>query len=512
MPVKWFIWHQPGRNMFRTVTSGTDAAMYESERVAMFNKGITALNETMTRSSDREIANPLDIATQLQFGRGCSNDESFRGDWDSWIKWWHGSVDDLGGWSKSSVINGRRRLFLAYPDYESTYTNGADQNATNFLTVGNYAMIEKTAGYVGQQYFGPTNTLGYCNEDTYSVNAKTPAWFNPADDSVPERFRGKKNDGNPHIIGSMEVSHFFESWQPEGYQIKDQNGNNWFNITHFGANPNVEHWASRVGGNIEVAQKYTRQAGQKMIVQLKVCNDRCSGFQYDPGSAAWHEGKWNREFNLHSITHSGPDNTEFPGSIGCESMPNFIAEAQMVLAYFCGADGINFWGSAYYNEYLPRPRKGNLQRGEKYNDPSYGNVDRESVTYVLKALWRFAQPVKLEDGRKLSFYDICDSSEEYLNWNTKVSYDGKKTFQQLRALDWQLQKKTAVRAVVNRKKAAIFIMAFQPYGVEQNQVTVKYDVNGCKFQKTLDVPAGKVVIQAYSLPALSRKASVSDYK
>jgi len=499
MPVKWFIWHQPGRNQFRTVASGTDAEKFESERQAMFSKGITAVVETMIRSSDKEVASPFDPATQLSYGNGINDDAGIRGDWDAWIHWWQGNVAEGGNWSKTRTVDGKKQLFLAYPDYEATYAGAADQQAANYLTVGNYAMLEKSAGYVGQMYLGPINTLGYVNESTYSAAVKTPGWFNAADNSVPERFRGKKNAGNPQIVGSMEIAHFYESWQPEGYVVKDQNGNDWFTITHFGPNPNVEHWAARVGGSIEVSQQYTRAAGQKMIAQLKVCNDRCSGFQYGPESAAWHDGKWNREFNLHGTTHPGPNNTEFLGSIGCESMPNFIAEAQMILAYFCGVDGINFWGSAYYNEFMPRPRQGNPQRGEKYNDPAYGNVDREAMTYVLKALWRLAQPAKLEDGRMRSFYDICDGTEDYLNWNSQVSYDGGKTFAQLRALDWQLQKKTAVRVVVNRRQGVIFIMAFQPYGVEQNQVTVKYDVNGCTFQKTLDVPAGKVVLQAYSL-------------
>jgi len=67
-----------------------------------------------------------------------------------------------------------------------------------------------------------------------------------------------------------------------------------------------------------------------------------------------------------------------------------------------------------------------------------------------------------------------------------------------------LQKKTAVRAVENRTQGVIFIMAFQPYGVEQNQITMKYDVDGCKFEKTLDVPPGKVVLQAYCLVGLAK--------
>ena len=508
MPVKWFIWHQPGRNMFRTITDGTEAAMFESERKAMFSKGITAVVGMMSRLPERERDSLFDPATQLTIGRG-THDDDFRKEWSSWIKWWQDNVQEGGAWAKSRNPDGTLRLFLVYPDYESTYTGAADQQAANYLTVANYAMLEKTAGYVGQQYFAPLNSLGNVTEDMYSGGARTVAWFSPADGSVPERFRGKKNEGNPRIIGSLEVSHFYESWQPEGRWIKDQHGKTWFAITHFGPNPNVEHWAARVGGNIELSQQYTRRAGQKMIAQLKVCNDRRSGFQYDPEYAAFHGGKWNQDFNRHGITHPGPNNKDFLASIGCETMPNFIAEAQMVLGYFSGADGINFWGSAYRNEFTPRPRQGNPQRGEKHSDPAYGNVDREAYNHVLKALWRLAQPARLEDGRNLSFYDICDGNEEYLNWNTKASYDGGRTFQQLRALDWQLQKKTAVRAVVNRKQAVIFIMAFQPYGVEQNQVIVKYDVDGCNFVKRLSVPPGKLVLQAYRLTGLANNKPVS---
>jgi len=121
-------------------------------------------------------------------------------------------------------------------------------------------------------------------------------------------------------------------------------------------------------------------------------------------------------------------------------------------------------------------------------------VDREPYNYVLKTLWRVNQKVRLENGQALSFYDICDGTEEYLNWNTNVSYDGGNTFKQPRALDWQWDKLTTVRAVINRQKKAIFILAFQPYRVEQRQVTVRFEEGLSKFQKRIDVPPGKVVV------------------
>ena len=226
LPVKWFIWHQPGRNMFRTVTNGDEATLFESERRAMFNKGITAVVGMMTRWPERDLNHPFDPATQLTIGRG-THDDAFRQDWNAWIKWWQDNVAEGGAWAQAHSQNGKLRLFLVYPDYESTYTGAADQQAANYLTVANYAMLEKTSGYVGQQYFAPLNSLGNVTEDMYAGGAKTVAWFSPADSSVPEPFRGKKNEGNPRIIGSLEVSHFYESWQPEGYWIKDQHGNNW---------------------------------------------------------------------------------------------------------------------------------------------------------------------------------------------------------------------------------------------------------------------------------------------
>ena len=229
--------------------------------------------------------------------------------------------------------------------------------------------------------------------------------------------------------------------------------------------------------------------------------DSDSGFQYAAEKAVG--GRWIKEYNRYGITHPGPNNTEFLGALGSEAMPTFVAEAQAALALFSGVDAILFWDSAYNPEFRPHPRdKDHPRRGSKHNDPDWMNMDYEQYNYALKALWRLAQPVTLENGQKLSFFDICDGNEEYLNWKTKVSYDNGKTFHETRALDWQYHKLTAVRAVVNPSKKVIFILAFQPYGVEQKSVMVRYEGPGCKFTKKLNVPAGQVVIQAYQLKGL----------
>jgi hypothetical protein len=392
-------------------------------------------------------------------------------------------------------------IFLTCCDYEGIYTSGDSQDAANHLIVGTYAMLDRTLGYASQMYMGPLNTLGHAPEDMYTGGSKTLAWFTPTDDKVPQKYRGKKIAGNPRIAACLEVVHSLESVMPDGYQTKDQNNKNFVVLNHFGKNPNTEHWAARVGGNIECSYQYTKAGGQRLFPMLKTVLERYGAYTFSPERGDKDGTKrYIKEFGRYGITLQGPNNTEFMSTIGSEVMPCFETEAQMLLACFCGADGITYWGSAFGTD-IPgqRPRQGNPQRGQKYNDPAYGNLDLESMNYVLKAFWRMGQKVALENGKYYSFYDICDGNEEYLNWNTQVSYDDGKTFKGTRALDWQYEKKTAVRAVINRKKQVIFILAFQPYGVEKRQVIVRYNENGANFSHKIDVPAKKVVICAYEL-------------
>lgn len=83
VPVKIFIWHQPGRNMFQTGKESTDVERHENERKAMFSKGITAIVHTASRPSDfvpqGELKTPpVNPYTQVAVGLGVVNDEALR--------------------------------------------------------------------------------------------------------------------------------------------------------------------------------------------------------------------------------------------------------------------------------------------------------------------------------------------------------------------------------------------------------------------------------------------------
>lgn len=516
MPVKILIWHTIGRNLFGTVTNSTGKDRDDSEREAMFKKGVSAINFFCMRPTEQvppggdpsdPTGLPLDSLTKIVIGNG-THDDVFANGWEEGIKWWADNVDGALGPLGASRPGKPAPVFMVNCDYEAAQTHGGDQSSANYLIVADYAMLERTRGYVAQMYLGPLNTLGHAPDSMYEGGDKTMAWFATTDDEVPERYRGKSIHGNSRFVACFEIVHSYESLLPEGHLTFDQHGDPFVTISHYGREPNVEHWAARVGGVTEVSHMHAKEGGHKLYPMLKTVLERFGAYTFSP-ERGQSDGTQRhiKEFGRYAITLPGPDGKDFQSTIGSEVMPCFETEAQMLLACFSGADGITYWGSAFRNDVVPRPREGNPQRGQRHDDPDSGNLDLESMNYVLKAFWRMSAKATLSNNRKLCFYDICDGTEEYLNWNTEVSYDGGKTFQKLRAVDWQYDQRTAVRAVVNRKKKAIFILAFQPYGAEQDKVVVRYTEHGAKFQQTLAVPPRKAMIYAFDLPGVKSEGN-----
>ena len=464
-PNKQLIWHTPFRNIFRT-QGGDDAVGHASERNNMFHRGITAFNSHTTEVCTEQEAdtrwnpscmgpNPVfETQTQIVTGGGIGGDDiDIRGNWNDWLNWWR-SQPEMAYASRASQTNGKANVFLTYPDYESTYTHGSDQLATNYLVTGMYAMLEKSNGYVGQMYLGPINSGGYINEACYDPNNVTPAWAWATDGSVPSAYQNKTNKGNRKIMGSIEVAHYYETLLPQGLQVKDQNNTNWFITNHFGANANVEHWAARVGGLTECSFKHTNAYKQKLVVQLKANCDRSDCYQYSP-EAVWNGGRYIKEYGRYATQQPG-----FTSNTGAEFITPFIQEGQYSLAYFSGAHSINLWNSAFTPDAIPKTKVGNNQRGTKFDDPTYGNVDLEGYSYVLKAM----KSMNTSQNGLPSFMQLCDGKEIYYNENTEVSIDGGLTYHTYRALDWQLLQVPPVRVVYNPvsgKGACLSFLAYE---------------------------------------------------
>ena len=460
------------------------------------------------------------VGENYGLGENKGNPHPEEQNWTNWIKWAKDGVSNASTYG-AAVVGGKYNQLLTISDYENLHTNLSTQTSSNYHTVALNSMADIAVGCVGFQYGAAVNTLGYYTSNLYA--GSNNVWAFAADNAVPSQFIGKSSASNNKIVGVNEITYALEAILPEGFQVQDQNNQNWFTIKHFGAeldntynggnlnSVNAQHWATNVGVGVETmvnAHRSYPNGGQYVIAQLKNGNETDNGFHYDQRFAEFRGNKYANYVNRYAVTNirdvydingNKTGTEEFLQAPGSEYITNFMAEGQVMTAYFCGAKGINLWNSDFNDVAIPKTKTGNPRRGAKHNDVNFGNRDLESYTYTLKALWRLNQKVNLGNGQALSYNEICDGRQIHLNQLTKVVYPGASAVTQLRALDWQILKKTCVRAVVNVAKNVVFVIAFQAYGVEQNQITFKLTDYGANISQVIDVPVGKIVVKAYPL-------------
>lgn len=508
LPNKGFIWHAPYRNLFGI----NDSEYTRLER--MTKKGVTAWNTSKLPPYSQSIASIVTpdriVSENYGLGENGGNPHPEEASYNAFLNWGRGGVANALAYGVAP-INGKYGHLMTISDYENLHTNLTTQIASNYHTVALNGMADIAIGRVGFQYGLGLNTGGYYTSNLYA--GSNNVWALPANNLVPSDFVGKSSASNNRIVGVNEITYAYETFLPEGYQVQDQNNNNWFTIKHFGAELdntynggnlngcNAQHWATNVGVGTETAYQVHKSypnGGQDVVIQLKPVNETDNGYHYDQRFAVNRGNKYANYVNRYAITNTN-GGTEYLQAPGSEYVTPFIAEGQVVLAYFSGAKFINFWSSDFSDIAIPKSKIGNPRRGAKYNDVNYGNRDLESYSYTFKALWRLNQKVTLSNGQQYSFNEICDGTEVYLNQNTKVVYPGSASITQLRALDWQLLKRSPVRAVVNQAKNVVFVLAFQAYGVEDATVTFKLTDYGANISETINLPQGKIVIKAYPL-------------
>ena len=492
MPNRAFIWHNVGRNMFTSLAN-------------MFKKGVTAVNHTIPKPTDL----PME-GKRVQIGGGdglggVGKDDTVQNMFD-WTAGEATSICTSLGITKDA--NDKFDVFMALPDYEGVHTKADNQDDANFLQ--SYAEGQKSVigNYRGQMYLNSIGGgLANIYRDMFTGARRSFAWFNAANGSAVSAANGKKFEGDVEQVQCIELSYYYETMLEDGKIAKDQNGSDFFTVSHFGSEfstsdslnktSNCQHWAAIVGGNIQIAYANGKDFGQKVIVQLKNSCQVGDGYLYNQENAQYNGNRRIQEWNRYGTLQPSPQG-DYTTPIGSEMVTNFVAEAQVALAYFCGAYGINFWDSGFEQDLRPSIKsESNPRRGARYNDFSYANVDFEPNNYMLKTLWRLSQKVNL-GGKSYSFMDICDGQETVLNEKTVGSWDGGTTFRTYNPLDWQVEKKTPMVAVVNNAKKVGFVLAFQAYGVEQNKLTFQYKESGANVSIDLNVPANKVIIKGFS--------------
>lgn len=470
----------------------------------IFKKGFTHIAVGSLPIYEPNLENFVDGDRIIGYSSTDSNDDSLL-NFKNYIK----NSFNFAESYKVTKTDDKYNLFANLIQYNGRLTSTNSQDLTNYLVTGHYSAIENTNGRFGYSNLSYANTGGYITSDTYS-QGNLLAFINYSDNTVELNYKNKTLKDSPKLLVGSIQTYYYETLLPQNYQVKDQNDTNWFTINHFGGEatnlvgvgqtPNSEHWASQIAGNVQNLYSRAKVFGQDVIITVKPTCDRGDTYLHSEPLSIFHNGKYIKEWGRYSNTLLNIlTNQSYVSNFETESISKFVAEGQIILSYFAGARGINFNSNYLTKDLIPRIKTSNLKQGTQYNNLTSGNQDYEPYNYTMKAMWRLSQKISVTPTTTYSFFDICDGNEIYLNNETEVSYDGGINFIKQRALDWQINQKSPILAIVNLEKNIISICALQAYGVEQNSAIVRYNKNGKNFQHSISIPTNKVSIYMFDL-------------
>lgn len=404
-------------------------------------------------------------------------------------------------------------LFANFVTYNGRMSSAQTQESVNYLNTGYYSATQVTNGRFGFINLGYTNNMGYITSNGYTT-PNLLGFIGYSDNNVENAYKNKSLKDGTNLLVGFEQTYYYETLLPQNFQVKDQNNSNWFNINHFGGEatnlvgvgqtPNCEHWASQIAGNTQILYNRAKLYNQDVIITVKPTCDRGETYLHSKTNSIYRNGKYIKEWNRYSNKlFDLTQNVEYDSNFETESITNFVAEGQIILAYFSGARGINFVSKYLTKELIAREKVSNLRKGTRYDNVTLGNQNYESYLYTMKAMWRLSQKISVRPNEDYSFFDICDGSEIYVNDETEVSYDNGVNFIKQRALDWQINQTSPILSVVNLEKNIISICALQAYGVEQTTAIVRYIKNGRNFQQSISIPSNKISLYMFDLGQIS---------
>ena len=497
IPNKWLFFHSyQGLSLFGSTAT--------TQIQKLFKKGFTHINSATLPPYETNLETIL-------IGDKIVGDIITMGHDDALINFKNfiTSTFSFGDTYKITKTNNKFNLFANFVDYSGRLSFTQSQESVNYFVTGLYSALENTNGRFGYTNLSYDNTLGYITSDSYT-RGNLPNFTGYSDSSVEFTYENKSLKDSSRLLIGLLQTYYYETTLPQNYQVVDQNDTNWFNINHFGGEatntvgvgkiPNSEHWASQIAGNTQNLYNRCKEFGQDLVMMVKPTCDRSDTYLHSINSAIYHNGKYIKEYGRYANTLFNTSNgQEYLTNFETETITNFMAEGQIILAYFAGAKGISFSSKYLTKDLIPRLKTSFFKKGTRYDDVTSGNQNYESYNYTMKAMWRLSQKLTILPNVSYSFFDICDGTEVYLNIDTEVSYDGGTNYLKQRAIDWQINQKSPVMAVVNLTKNSIAICALQAYGVEQNTAIVRYKQNGRNFSQTISIPSDKISIYIYDL-------------
>jgi hypothetical protein len=477
-----FSWHSPFRNMFgydlnKNVTNRAVKAKNQFE--SMKRLGFSAIVWNFTEDCVEQIGNTgcnkepspwLDPSINLIVGTQV---DSVYGETSQQYEL-RVVNDFVSGCANAGInpdLNGKYNVFMYAQNGENEYTGGNRQRDVNAKVNAYKKIASMCNGYVTDLYNAPTNSLGYIDDNFMNQSESYAGWYGLANEGV---FSGQNQDNEPKIVSIAEMATYYEDMIPEGEWMKDQNGNDWIKISHFGSNlgvsnlnefgtngtANARHWATQYGGITYKNAKLAHSKGHKHLISFKPNNQVGSGYMYNDitqsGKRTFESGKWGAE-------GESPNENQYQ-STGDTPLPNWMIEGAVILCMFENSDGIHYWNSAWHKDLFPVPKSSGNRNNEKRNNPELDRVPREHFTYMLRGQSRLGQKHTFADGTLLSPLDLfAMNGTEYMLDNTEYSIDNGINWNTGDPTIWQKNKLPPVLVVKNTSQKKAFIYAQEAY-------------------------------------------------
>jgi hypothetical protein len=488
-----FVWHAPGINIFAYEKNKNEPdAKKRAENIVseMGRLGISSVAWNYLRENLGEKAvskSGVNQKTGIVIGGQLHTVEN-----ETTESYTNRAVSDMVSSAiafSMPMVNGKYSGYKWVQDGENEYTAGNRQRDADAKVNAHYTIAETFDGEVTDLYNAPNNNLGYMDERYFNGETKMYSWYGKAQQG---KYAGKSQDDNPIITSLAEMATYREDIEDQYAWVKDQNGNNWFKINHFGENVgteisyrnpkgcNARHYLTQYAGIVWQNSKDARRTGHKNYVSYKRNNQIGSGYMYDQSSAIWNDnkyffelGKWGSEYQ---------DHPDVSISAGDTPMKPHQQEGAVVACMFSGADGVYYWDSAWNPYYFPIQKDGNERTREHQIDETRDRVPRESIGYMLNGFNMLGLKHRFNDGKMISFFDLMSlDGAKYLYEELEYSIDGGVNFVKTNPLTWQKKALPVVVGVVNDSEKKMFIYVQEAYNECReksiSKVKIKYKNN-----------------------------------
>lgn len=342
-----------------------------------------------------------------------------------------------GSFGRGDAVGGKAQVMFQTMDTEMNISNGPDNKSKNKYMAFLKGIGDACTGYALIMYSNTFPGVGNFQKERYPTSQNTyagiqqnPIWTEKGDISI---IKGWQLADNKRLVETEEISLHAEDGYPQGFALKNNTGKILRTINHFGKNANVEHIIAKITHLVETGAYRAHLDKRKYASQAKIIADRNPPYPNTSGGYV---------FNDH-ISYD-------PQGFG-EFLPRHLAFMEGMMIFFSGADYWNIWD---------RPKEG---------------LNQDAYNGTIGALTYLGAKVKLAK-ESYSLLDIRPDLK-FMLWNTEVSYDGGKTWNTHKGIDFKDTPNALPLRIGLTPDGKVAVFACRPYGVEPTTCLWRVNLN-----------------------------------